>query len=255
MRICPLASGSNGNATFVDDGNHKILIDAGVSAKQIQLRLQNINESLLNIKAIFLTHEHTDHTKGIPIITKKFNIPVFTTKGTHNASGNLGKDVRYIEANQTTKMGGMKIHAIPISHDGLEPVAFTITSNNKTAGIITDLGFVSSSVKEQFDKFDALLLETNYDENMLEKSRYPFYLKKRIASKKGHLSNTQAACAILEDASPNLNTIFLSHLSFNNNTQQLAYNTFTNIINHREDLGHTNIELTDRFGCSKIKRI
>lgn len=230
MRICSIASGSSGNCLYIGDGKVNILIDAGISRKRIVEGLAQIGVKPEELTGIFVTHEHSDHISGIPMMVKMFGTKVFATAGTLDAicykdkQGVIGKDKLFqLYSDEVVTIGTMKITPFSISHDAAEPVAYTIACNGKKMGMATDLGVYDAYTIEHLAGSDCLLLEANHDITMLEQGPYPFALKKRILSEQGHLSNEAAGCLLSELIHNRLKYVFLGHLSKENNYPELAY--------------------------------
>lgn len=229
MKVCSIASGSSGNCTFIGTDNTKILIDAGVSRKRIVDGLKEINVAPQEIDAIFVTHEHTDHIQGIPMMSKMFGTNIYATGGTLDGicakdSKNIVKrDTLYqLRADQSVAMGELEIMPFSISHDANEPVCYTIKHQEQKVSIATDLGEYTDYTLRHLADSDILLLEANHDISMLEAGPYPYYLKRRILSEKGHLSNEDSGKMICELMHNRLQHVFLSHLSKENNYPMLA---------------------------------
>jgi phosphoribosyl 1,2-cyclic phosphodiesterase len=223
MRFAALASGSSGNCFVIEKNKKLILIDAGISCKQTFLKLKNLKLNPKKIDSIFITHEHGDHIRGLDVLKKKTGAEIFMTKGTFvNARTMLNKDqVNFIKNNETIKRGGFEINAFSKNHDAEDPVSFIVHGSNSLA-VLTDIGEPCHNVIDAVRGADSIILESNHDEDMLNNGRYPIFLKRRIASDIGHLSNHQASLLALENAR-NLNNLVLAHLSLNNNTEELAY--------------------------------
>lgn len=232
MRIVNLSSGSKANSTFVGFGESKILIDAGLVEKKLQEQLLEIGESLENIKAVFVTHEHVDHIRAIKTLAKKFDIDFYF----HEAVIEAGavSDIKFKEGRLHTfkdglvNIGDLQIQPFDISHDSVSPVGFVVNvfGSKTKAGFATDLGVVSEGVKKALVGTKMVFLESNYDEEMLSGGPYPYILKKRIAGEKGHLSNFQSlefAKYLYENGTK---CFVLSHISENNNTYELALANF-----------------------------
>jgi phosphoribosyl 1,2-cyclic phosphodiesterase len=237
MEISALGSGSSGNCFFIKNKNEAIIIDCGISAKQICERLDKIKQSAEKIKGIFITHEHTDHVKGADVFARKFNIPIFATKATmlnSNLCSNP-KLINEIKNDEEISLAGMKIQAFPKFHSAIDPVSYKIIKD-KTISVITDLGYASKRVHEAVLDSDFLCIESNHDIQMLENGPYPWHLKKWIKGEQGHLSNLQASVCVLEHANKRLKNIVLSHISKTNNTYDLAEKHFNNMIKERSDL-------------------
>jgi len=235
MELSVLASGSSGNCFYINNNNSGILIDAGISTKQIIQRLALIKKDPQKIKAIFITHEHSDHIKGADVFARKFNVPIFATKKTIENGFLCSKSdlINPIKNNETINLNGVEVEAFSKFHKAADPVSYNIY-NGKKISIITDLGCICKNVIKNVSDSDFLCLESNYDEEMLNSGHYPYFLKKWIKSDIGHLSNNQASACILEHASQCLKHVMLSHLSKNNNTPALALKSF-NILKQRKD--------------------
>jgi len=237
MQISALASGSSGNCFYIQNGDCAVLIDAGISAKQISERLERIGKKPEIVKGIFITHEHSDHIRGADVFARQFNIPIFATKKTANSCF-LCKDeelINLIKNNEKTEIGGMEIEAFSKSHSASDPVSYNIV-NGKKISIITDAGYACKNVISKVADADFLCIESNHDIEMLESGPYPHFLKKWIKSDKGHLSNLQSALCVLEYANKKLEHVMLSHLSKTNNTPALALETFHYLLKERKDL-------------------
>ncbi len=248
IEICALASGSNGNCYYIGNNEDAVLIDAGLSFKQILKRMEAKALDPKKIRAVFITHEHGDHVRGVRVLGKKLDIPVYMTNGTYAASFRTWKPVSYIaiENNIPVEMGLFKVYPIPKNHDAAEPTSFRIEYNGYSVGVFTDIGSPCDNVKHHLKQCQALFLETNYDPQLLKEGSYPYYLKARIDSAVGHLSNIQAFELLKEHAHPDLQCVFLSHLSAENNRPELAYNQFKSL----ED--KFLVKLTDRYAAGEL---
>jgi len=254
IKACSLASGSNGNSYFIQTGDDCFLIDAGISCKQIVLRLKKIGHDMSDIKGVFITHEHADHIRGLDVLTRKYKIPAYITKKTANALRFPITNHRYIKADDKIRINNTIIKSFSKNHDAVEPCSFQVNYKNKNITVLTDVGIACEKVKKHIKDSSIIFLETNYDEQMLMEGRYPIYLKKRISSDIGHLSNYDSSLLILEHASSELKHIFLSHISENNNTPELAYKTFSSLISQRKDI-KPSTTITSRYKVSEIFRI
>ena len=232
MRIVNLSSGSKANSTFVGFGEAKILIDAGLVEKKLSETLLEIGENIENIKAVFVTHEHVDHIRAIKTLAKKTDIDFYFHEGV--VSSGAISDIKFKEgrlhtfSNNLINIGDLQIQPFDISHDSANPVGFVVNvfGSKTKAGFATDLGVVSEGVKNALCGAKIVFLESNYDEDMLSGGPYPYILKKRIASEKGHLSNNQSlelAKFLYENGTK---CFVLSHISENNNTYELALANF-----------------------------
>ena len=232
LNFCSLYSGSSGNSLFVETENTKLLVDAGMSCKKIEQALGSIEVDPFSIDAILVTHEHADHIKGISTISKKFDIPVFATKETFDAMPAqteklTEKNIKFFNPNEKFYIEDLEILPFSIPHDAANPCGFTICKDNKhQISIATDIGHMSNYILKHLEGSEFILLESNYDTEVLKCCSYPFKLKSRIASETGHLSNTMAGKTIsylLKNS--NLHTAMLGHLSKESNFPELAYQT------------------------------
>lgn len=228
MRLVSLASGSDGNSAYIGSDNTHILVDAGISNKKIETRLNELGLCPGDISGIFLTHEHSDHIVGLEVFVRKNEIPVYASKGTLNYLRSQGKYSRVsdyfceIDSNKDVKVGDLNIFAFDIDHDANEPFGYRIECGSKKVAVATDLGRYTEDIIRQLSNLDALLIEANHDIRMLETGPYPYNLKRRILSEKGHLSNENSGRLICEILNEGLKKIFLGHLSDKNNYPQLA---------------------------------
>ena len=247
MNIASIASGSNGNCYYLGNDDDAILVDAGVSARQIVERMTRLGLSLSRLRGVFISHEHSDHVRGIDVFCRKHSVPVFMTEKTYVSYGRVINDtlLNFFSPGKPVKIGNICVTPFLKSHDAVEPCSFSVSSGKKNVAVMTDIGFECENVKIHIKNADAVFLESNYDDQMLKAGFYPAYLKKRIASDTGHLSNAQAAELAMKHASARLKHIFLSHLSANNNTPELALDTFRRFIAQRSDLT-LDIMLTSR---------
>jgi len=251
LRIASLNSGSNGNCYFIESGHDAVLIDAGLSCRETEKRMSRLGLLIGNVKAIFITHEHSDHIRGVEGLSKKFNLPVFITEATLKQS-RLGLNktlVRVFNPYEAISIGGLSVLAFPKQHDAIDPHSFLVEGNGITIGVLTDIGIVCDHVIRNFSQCDAAFLETNYDEQMLENGRYPVFLKNRIRSEKGHLSNIQALELLLSHKQAALSHLFLSHLSKDNNSAELALALF------QQHAGSTTVEIASRHMETAVYQI
>ncbi|MCX6282061.1 MAG: MBL fold metallo-hydrolase [Bacteroidetes bacterium] len=228
LYFASLNSGSNGNCYYIGNETESVLIDAGISCRETEKRMGHLGLDIRNIRAIFITHEHTDHTRGAEVLSRRHNIPVYITEATRCSSRLMISTGLYrnFSSNASIHIGQLCVSPFPKQHDASEPHSFTISSNGLTVGVFTDIGSECEHVSRHFSHCNAAFLETNYDEKMLANGRYPLHLKRRISGLKGHLSNNQALDIFLKHRSPQLKILLLSHLSAENNHPQLAYNIF-----------------------------
>jgi phosphoribosyl 1,2-cyclic phosphodiesterase len=223
--FCPLASGSKGNSIFIGTKNRRILIDAGISHKATQEKLQLLGVDIRDIDAILITHEHIDHIRGLSTIAPKYNIPVFANSDTaHAILETLDTDLKFkiFSTGETFEFGDLEIHPFSIQHDTLDPVAFTIRTPSLKLGFCADLGFATTLVKNHLAACDYAYVEANHDTSMVRSSSRSMFYKQRVLSRQGHLSNEQCAELLTEIAHSNLKHIHLAHLSEECNHPQKA---------------------------------
>ena len=256
-----LYSGSSGNCLFVQSSTTKILIDSGVSCKKIESTLNELKIKPESINAILITHEHQDHIKGLSTISKKFNIPVFATKETFENMPNQTlkideKNINTFNINDKFTIGDLKILPFSIPHDAAKPCGFNITNKNKTISIATDIGHMNNNILKNLEQSNFVLLESNYDTNVLKCCKYPFILKTRIASSTGHLSNDMAAKTISYLSKNGLKNAMLGHLSKESNLPELAYQTTLNeLFLQNFDENNFNLNIASRDNPSKCINI
>jgi len=241
--ITSLNSGSNGNCYYIGNNKEAVLIDAGISCREIEKRMKRLELSMSLVKAIFVSHEHGDHISGIPNLSRKYQLPVYITKNTLRSSFiSIEKHlVHSFSANDAITIGDLAITAFSKSHDAIDPHSFIVACRQVTVGVFTDIGYPCPNTIKHFRRCNAVFLETNYCEDMLIKSSYPFYLKKRISGDNGHLSNTQALELFLTHKGLQLTHLFLSHLSENNNSPELVSRLFS------EKAGSTMVIVASRY--------
>ena len=228
-RFCSLFSSSRGNCTYIGSPDAGILIDCGVSAKRIDTTLSSLDVDVHSIRAIFITHEHTDHIAGLRVFASKHHIPVYATAGTIRALEDLDVcgtfDVRAIEAHGVGE-GGMFIRPFTLSHDAVQPVGYTVeTADGRRVSVATDTGIVTNEILSAVSGSDLVLLESNHDIGMLQTGPYPYTVKRRILSDKGHLCNDVCAETAVRLLESGTTRFCLAHLSRDNNMPRLAYQT------------------------------
>ncbi len=251
LYISSLNSGSNGNCYYIGNQHEAVLIDAGLSCRETETRLSHLGLSIKKVKAIFISHEHSDHTRGTGVITRKYRIPVYFSPVTHqNSRLHLDKSlVQYFNSNDPIIIGDLSVNAFPKLHDASEPHSFTVTGNGITIGIMTDIGSVCNDVITNFSQCHAAFLEANYDEEMLEKGNYPVYLKNRIRSDFGHLSNIQSLELFTKHKPVFMSHLLLSHLSQDNNDPRLVRDLFQRFS------GDTHIAIASRYQETEVYQI
>ena len=226
MRFCPLASGSKGNVLFLETKQKRLLIDVGLSAKQVEERLKKINVDPKTIDAVMITHEHADHVRGLEVFASKFDLPVFANIDTAKALHEMGaRQLAYtiFTTGESFHFGGCDITPFSIQHDTMDPVAFTIEEDATKLGVCADLGFVTSLVRVHLQNCNGLYLESNHEPNMVHASSRPQVYKTRVLGRQGHLSNDACCTLLSEIATPELKHVFLAHLSEECNSDELAF--------------------------------
>jgi phosphoribosyl 1,2-cyclic phosphodiesterase len=228
LAITSLNSGSNGNCYYIGNGQEAVLVDAGISCRETERRMQRLGLSMKQVKAIFVSHEHSDHIKGIPVLARKYKLPVYITPDTlYRSRMDLsGVEVVSFTGYEPVQVGGLSVTAFPKFHDAADPHSFVVEGNGVKIGVFTDIGAPCDHVIRHFQQCHAAFLETNYDEGMLEQSYYPYYLKRRISSNHGHMSNKQALELFVAHKPAFMSHVFLSHLSKDNNCPKLAKSLF-----------------------------
>jgi phosphoribosyl 1,2-cyclic phosphodiesterase len=229
--ICALASGSNGNSYYIGNENEAVLIDVGIYYKLLIDRMEKAGLYKSKIKAAFISHEHTDHIQGARVASKKLGIPIFYTKSTYNKcyDRNKADNFAFFKPHMEYSIGNIRVFPFLKHHDASEPCSFRIEHEGINVGVMTDIGTADECLQTEFSKCDVVFLETNYDEEMLFKGIYPYYLKQRVMSDTGHLSNVQARALVENHASDKLKNIFLSHISAVNNSIEIIDQTFAKL--------------------------
>lgn len=226
IKFQSIVSGSSGNCTLVCCNNTKILIDCGISGKKVTAYLNDIGIDPAEIHGIFVTHEHIDHTSGVGIMSRKFNIPVIASEGTWDGMsiGKITEENKQIfTKNNPMEMGDICITPFEIPHDAMQPTGYIIHSDGKKIAVATDIGHITNTVADSLIGCDAVILEANYDEHMLQTGPYPQNLKARISGTMGHLANKDAGALALHLAKNGTKRIMLGHLSNENNSPEIAF--------------------------------
>ena len=248
LEICAIASGSNGNCYYVGNRHEAVLVDAGISLKQILLRMNERNLNPAKIKALFISHEHSDHISGARVLGKRLRVPVYLTARTwYGAYKSQRPDIpSFFVPGDSVNVGGFVVHTFLKNHDESEPCSFRIQHGDKNVGVFTDIGEPCDNVKQHLTQCDAPFLESNYDEKMLWEGSYPWFLKKRVASEVGHLSNLQTLQLLQNYSGENLKCVFLSHLSKENNTPDIALQAMSEL--------HSKFDfrLTSRYEAAEV---
>jgi len=223
IEICSLASGSNGNCYYIGTENSAILIDAGIYYKHLVSRIEQTTLDIKKIKGIFITHEHADHVRGAKVIQKKLNIPIFFNQVTYYNTYKAYRPEyqKFIEANEFVDFYDFRVFAFNKNHDCKQPISYRVQIGDYSVGVMTDIGVVDNDFINHFKECQSVFLESNYDEKMLLEGSYPYFLKERVKSNKGHLSNIDARDLIINHANPKLKNIILSHISQENNCTEI----------------------------------
>ncbi len=225
LAVCMLASGSKGNAIYVTDGHTSILIDAGLSGKEIQRRMNSRGLCPEALNGIIVSHEHSDHIQSVGTLSRRFRIPVYMSTKTAGVIGShIGKvfDLQHFQCGTPFNTNALSIHPFSISHDAEDPAGFTLQKNGIKIGVATDLGIATAMVKEHLKDATLLILEANHDPVMLMEGPYPWFLKQRIKGRSGHLSNEDTKSLLGSIRSARLSHVILAHLSETNNHPDLA---------------------------------
>lgn len=242
MKVSILGSGSGGNSIYLESNGTKILIDAGFSCKKIEDKLNSIGEKLENINALLITHEHTDHIQGAGIISRKYNIPIYITNESYEAGAQkLGKieknNIKFIE-DKFILHNNILVKPFDVMHDANRTIGFRVENlDGKIATISTDIGCINNIVRDNFKDSNLMIIESNYDYNMLMNCNYPWDLKARVKSRNGHLSNNDAAKFVKEIYSDKLKKVYLAHISKDSNNPSIIRDTFN------EELRNSKIKL------------
>lgn len=235
LRFTVLSSGSTGNAILVANEEAMVLIDAGLSAKRIEQLLAEREVAASDLSAVFITHEHSDHIKGLGALARKHELPVYANKATWDAMerqvGEIAENNKWVlDTGGAVEIKSLAIESYAISHDAAEPVGYTFRDREEKLGLATDLGYMSDKVKERLKDCDVLILESNHDIELLRMGRYPWNVKRRILSDVGHLSNEAAAEGLYEILSSRMRRVYLAHLSRDHNMLDLARMTVSGIL-------------------------
>ena len=227
MKLCPLCSGSSGNATYIEAGNARLLIDAGLSCKRICDLLGRIGVDPRTLSAILITHEHVDHVRGVNVLSKKYDLPVYANAETWSVLKPVLRDVApknvcVFESDRDCYVAGVRVTPFTVPHDAIHCVGFTVSAGGKKVGVCTDLGHVDARILSILSGCDLLLFEANHDVDMLMAGGYPYLLKKRILSGSGHMNNEDCGRAIVKLSESGVKHVILGHLSRENNYPELA---------------------------------
>lgn len=233
-----LASGSTGNAFYIESGTEKLLVDAGLSGKQIDRLLGEVCVDPATLTGILVTHEHSDHIKGLGIVARKYNLPIYanekTWKAMEHSIGKITLDQKFHFDMETVKtFGDMEIESFGVSHDAADPMFYVFRHQDKKVALVTDLGYVSERIKKTVEDADAYIFEANHDVSMLRMGRYPWNVKRRILGDSGHVSNEDSGLALSDIIGNQTRRIYLAHLSQDNNMKDLARMSVDHVLQER----------------------
>ena len=257
LNFCSLYSGSSGNSLFVETQNTKLLIDAGVSCKKIETALNDININPSSLDGILVTHEHIDHVQALGTLSKKYDLPVFVNQETLDAMPKQrdkisDKNIKLFKVSDNFEIGDLKIHPFSIPHDAANPCGFSLYKDDKKISIATDIGHMTNSILKNLEESLFVLLEANYDPEVLRCTSYPFSLKSRIAGPTGHLSNEIAGKTISYLLQSGLKNAMLGHLSKESNFPELAYQTVVDELISNNNENKLSLSVASRDNHSKI---
>ncbi|MCC9138320.1 MBL fold metallo-hydrolase [Pontibacter silvestris] len=250
--ITSLNSGSNGNCYYIGNEKEAVLVDAGISCRETEKRMKRLGLSMDKVKAIFISHEHSDHIRGVPVLARKYQLPVFITPHTLQNSKLLFENfsVEPFQAFEPVQIGSLTVTAFPKQHDAADPHSFVVAYNDIKVGVFTDIGAPCENVIQYFQQCHAVFLEANYDEDLLDRGHYPYYLKSRIRGGRGHLSNRQALALFAAYKPSFMSHVLLSHLSKDNNCPELVKELFTTHADGTEVIVASRFEETLVFNIS-----
>ncbi|HEX6593343.1 MAG TPA: MBL fold metallo-hydrolase [Bacillota bacterium] len=238
FRFSVLASGSTGNAFYIESNETRLLVDAGLSGKQLDRLFNEISVDPTSLTGILVTHEHSDHIKGLGVIARKYNLPIYANDKTWKAmEGSIGKltvDQKFhFRMEEVKTFGDLDVQSFGVSHDAAEPMFYTFHKDNKKVALVTDLGYVSERIKKTIEDADAYIFEANHDVQMLRMGRYPWNVKRRILGDSGHISNEDSGLALADVIGNQTKRIYLAHLSQDNNMKELARMSVQQILQER----------------------
>lgn len=238
LHFSVLASGSTGNAFYIGTEKEKLLVDAGLSGKQMDKLFQEVNIDPSTLSGILVTHEHSDHVKGLGIFARKYNLPIYandkTWKAMEKSLGKLTTDQKFHFGMEEVKtFGDIDVESFGVSHDAAEPMFYTFRHEDKKVALVTDLGYVSERIKKTIEDSDAYIFEANHDVEMLRMCRYPWSVKRRILGDSGHVSNEDCGLALSDCISDKTKRVYLAHLSQDNNMKDLARMSVDQVLKER----------------------
>jgi phosphoribosyl 1,2-cyclic phosphodiesterase len=231
VRYCSLGSGSRGNATLVEAGRTRLLVDCGFNLRTTEARLAELGLSPRQLDAVLVTHEHSDHVAGVERLARQYALPVFMTPGTFHAMGRPAIRFEPVVLGDRFAIGDLEVTPVAVPHDAREPCQYIFDTGEYRLGILTDTGTVTPWIVQQYQRLDALFLEANYDPAMLANGPYPPHLRARVGGPLGHLSNQQAAGLLAELDRSSLRHVAVAHISEKNNLPELALGEFSAVLN------------------------
>ncbi|CAK9890782.1 MULTISPECIES: MBL fold metallo-hydrolase [Pseudomonas] len=230
MRFAVLGSGSQGNGTLIASGNTLLLVDCGFSLRETERRLALLGVSAAQLSAVLVTHEHADHVHGVGLLSRRYNVPVYLSRGTLRGMRKPVEAAGFLAANDILQLGDLSVTAVGVTHDALEPLQYVFGDGSRRFGVLTDLGSYDAALLSSYQGLDALLIEANHCRDLLGRGPYPMFLKQRVGGDYGHLNNHQAARLVSELDWQNLQHLVLAHLSSKNNQPQLARQCFVDTL-------------------------
>src|SRR5690625_4722164 len=238
LRFSVLASGSTGNAFYIESDEERLLVDVGLSGKQMGKLFDEISIDPSSLSGILVTHEHSDHIKGLGVLARKYDLPIYanskTWKAMEKSVGDISLDQKFhFEANSVKTFGDIEVESFSVSHDAVDPMFFTFRKDDKKVALVTDLGYVSEKIKKTIEGADAFIFEANHDVGMLQMGRYPWSVKRRILGDAGHVSNEDCGLALSDVITDNTKRVYLAHLSKDNNMKDLARMSVDQILRER----------------------
>ncbi len=238
LRFSVLASGSTGNAFYIESDEQKLLVDVGLSGKKMDELFAKIQIDPREISGILVTHEHSDHIKGLGVLARKYDLPIYanskTWKAMEKSVGDISLDQKFhFEANSVKSFGDIEIESFSVSHDAVDPMFFTFRKGKKMVALVTDLGYVSEKIKKTIEGANAFIFEANHDVGMLQMGNYPWSVKRRILGDTGHVSNEDCGLALSEVITEKTERVYLAHLSKDNNMKDLARMSVDQVLRER----------------------
>lgn len=257
-----LASGSSGNCTYVESGQKRFIVDAGLSGKKIEGLFKQIKRDISQLDAILVTHEHRDHIHGVGVLSRKYNLPIYANQETWLAMEKMiGKiapeNKQFIQPETMLSIGDIDIVSYNVSHDAVHPQFYAFQKGSKQFVMLTDTGYVSDRLRSQLKNADAYLIESNHEVELLRYGRYPWSVKQRILSDKGHLSNEDGALAVRDLIGEKTRNVYLGHLSRDNNTKVLAMDRMKEILTQYDiDTQHQlRLHMTDPEEATSLRTL